>query len=433
MGKSKIRFIQTGDWHLGQTWPSLPAETAQKMKTKQADLYQALLTACCDNQVDFVLCTGDMFDQVRPSRKWLTPFINMVEDLDIPVIIAPGNHDPICPGTSWLGETWPINAYIFSREKTVFEFPQLDTVIIGLAFEHQTAIKPGYFSGFTPDGDSVFQLVVTHGDIVDHKSPFRALPLDVIRNSNADFFAVGHNHQLIIEENYEVPYATAGAPLGRSFSEPGSKVFLIGELSGDLLKGGRANLDLVTLKQMQKQKRISLRLDEYPLFLPEFISLEIFCSAEDDTADVIKGIQRKMSARQAFAHPDDLWQISLRGERTTKVNPAAIKDSLKRDLLYIAIKDERRLCVFPGRGQKIIFPGLELQGSAVEKEDAANSKTEFGTQRNKIKTTREEIQKNLAITYLDAAAETLVNNGERGGALQASNSGQKKTPRAGKR
>jgi len=353
--------------------------------------------------------------------------MNMVEDLDIPVIISPGNHDPIFPGTSWLGETWPINTYIFNREKTVFEFPHLNTVIMGAAFEHQTAIKPSYFSGYSPDADSVFQLVVMHGDIVDHKSIFRPLPPDVIRNSNADFFAVGHNHQLIIKEDFDVPYASAGAPLGRSFSEPGSKAFLLGELSGDLLKGGRANLDLVTLKQMQKQKRITLRLDEYPLFLPGFISLEIFCSAEDDTAGIILSIQRKMSARKAFLHPDDLWSIDLLGEKTVQVDPSAIKDNLKRDLFFVEVRDKRRTRDFPGKGRRIIFPGLELKGSPIEKSDALDVAKQVDTQKNTSRHAREEAQRDLAITYLDAAAGVFTNPAHSDASQLPSHPGRKKS------
>ncbi len=428
MGKSKIRFIQTGDWHLGQTWPSLPSETAQKLKSKQADLFPALKNACRDNQVDFVLCTGDMFDQVRPSRKWLTPFIDMVEDLDIPVIIAPGNHDPILPGTSWLGATWPINAYIFSRERSVFEFPQLDTMIMGLAFEHQTAIKPGHLPGFNPDGDSVFQIVAVHGDLIDSKSPFRPLPADVIRNSNADYLAAGHNHQLIIAEDSEVPYASAGAPLGRGFSEPGSKAFLIGELSGELLKGGRANLDLVTQKQMQKQKRISLRLEEYPLFLPAFVSLEYHCSAEDNSADVIRSIKREISARLASSHPDDFWQVSLQGERTAQVKPAVVKDSLKQDLHLIEIKDERRAQFFPRKGYRIIFPGLDLKGSAIDNNSVSGQKAIIGAPKAKNKKSRDEQQKDLAVTYLDAAIGILNEPGQLPASGKAADVGKKNSP-----
>lgn len=392
MGKSKIRFIQTGDWHLGQTWPSLSSDASKLLKAKQNEIGKALTEACRDHQVDFLILTGDIFDRVRPERQCLTFFVRLITELaDLPIIVAPGNHDPMPPGAPWLGEKWPANVHIFSRENSIFEFPDLNTVFTGLAFEHQTAARPGYFPDFNVSDGSAFQIAVAHGDLLDRNSPFRPLSPELIRSSNADYFAAGHNHQLIIDEQSEVPYASAGAPIGRSFREPGSKSFLYGELSGDLIKGGRANLDLVTRKQMQKLKNTQLKLQEYPLFLPTFERIEYQCLGNESTADIIRHLQQQIRTNRVNIHPDSLWQLVLRGKKSRLADIGQLRQYFQRNLLYIEILDERTLPSFPGQERRLLFPGFALT--------AERQSTDHQQQAD------ESRPKHLAITYLASATE----------------------------
>jgi|GEM_PF-1527296 len=395
MGKSKISFIQTGDWHLGQTWPLLSSDLAQKFKTQQIKLCQYLAEACRDHAPDFVILTGDIFDQAWPSQKLLSPFLNMIEEIKpTPILIAPGNHDPILPGSTWLGEEWPNNVYIFSREQNTFEFPHLDTYFSGLAFERQTALRPGYFPDFGTNDGSVFQVAVAHGDIVNIKSRFRPISEELIRSSNADYFALGHNHEMIIEDKHEVPYGTAGSPIGRSFLEAGSRSFLLGELSGELVKGGRANLDLVTRKQTQKLKQTSLKIQKYPVFLPAFIRLKYECDSNDTTADIIRGITQKIKSMQPELHPDSLWQIILQGKKSLQADAEQILDYFSHKLLSVEIRDDRYFSSFPGQGQRLLFPGLSFET------DLTEMKNQSLTRRSKLK--------KQAVSYLISATNSTV-------------------------
>ncbi len=400
MEKSKIRFLQTGDWHLGQNWPLLPVEIAQRFKTRQADLFHFLIDACKESQIDLVILTGDIFDQIQPDKKNLSAFFNMTEEIAKPIVVAPGNHDPILPGGSWLNEKWPAHVHILSRDKHIIELQEIEAVISGLPFEHQLAARPTHFSAFPPDDGSAFHIAVAHGDLIDRKSPFRPLYPDFIRSTNADYFAAGHNHEMIIKEAVEVPYASAGSPLGRSFADPGSNAFLIGELTGELLKNSRANLDLVTMKQMQKQKRSTVKLRAYPLYLPKFISWEYSCSYEDTNADIVQAIRDLFEEHLISSHRDDLWQIKLTGDRSPAVDFRLIEEYFQRDYLYFELKDMRQASSFPDRGQRLIFPSFTLKGNKMAKVDDTNR-------------AREMLLQNLAVDYLFNAAASLFGTAEK--------------------
>lgn len=104
-------LLHTADIHLGKSFSSLPPERAGQ---RRADLL-ATLTRLCRNvrtrQVDLLCIAGDLFD--RPaSAPLLAATRAALADAGVPVVLVPGNHDPLEAGSPYLETAWPGNVFV---------------------------------------------------------------------------------------------------------------------------------------------------------------------------------------------------------------------------------------------------------------------------------------------------------------------------------
>ncbi len=86
-----MRFLHTADWHLGRPFHHASLEQDQKNALDQIVAYAQ------QHAVDAVVVAGDIYDRAVPPR-WAVELLDDVlhslcVELDIPVIMIPGNHD----------------------------------------------------------------------------------------------------------------------------------------------------------------------------------------------------------------------------------------------------------------------------------------------------------------------------------------------------
>ena len=98
--QERVTFIHSGDIHLGAPFRGLRALSpvwADRLATAIPDAYDEVIQACIDEQVDFLLLAGDVFDTDKPSYAHYRRFLaglKRLESRKIPVYIIAGNHDP---------------------------------------------------------------------------------------------------------------------------------------------------------------------------------------------------------------------------------------------------------------------------------------------------------------------------------------------------
>jgi DNA repair exonuclease SbcCD nuclease subunit len=63
---------------------------------------RVVLNAAKAYQADYVLLVGDVFDNNRQSPAIVEQCVALLNDIARPVIILPGNHDPVTPDSVWL-------------------------------------------------------------------------------------------------------------------------------------------------------------------------------------------------------------------------------------------------------------------------------------------------------------------------------------------
>lgn len=225
----KIKIAHCADLHL-----------ESKSETKNYEIKETFLNMlgiCKSENVDFLLISGDFFDDTNVSEKALIWVKNELENFGLKTIISPGNHDPFTNDSPYNKGAWPENVYIFKENKlTHFDFPELKTKIFGAAFT--SIYQKKALSNLKENLDSNFvNLCVMHGTVTNSSDEFyNPINPSKIEKSGFDYVALGHIHKRSkILKLGKTLCAYSGSICPKGFSETGAKGIYIGEIS----KNGR--------------------------------------------------------------------------------------------------------------------------------------------------------------------------------------------------
>ena len=232
MSNTAIRILHAADFHLDSPFENLTAEKAAQRRAEQRQLLRRLTQEAAGRQVQIVLLSGDLFDSAACFRQTEDELRDALRALQVPVFIAPGNHDCVLPGSPYLTLTWPENVHIFTEHRLqCVPVPELGVRVWGAAFtdiESQNMLE-GFEAVKQPD---TLDLMVIHGQAGQPESRYNPVRKEDILRSGMDYIAFGHSHREsgLLQEG-ETWYAWPGCPEGRGFDETGEKYIYFLELS----------------------------------------------------------------------------------------------------------------------------------------------------------------------------------------------------------
>ena len=61
-----LKLLHTADWHLGRRFPRFGIEAGKTLSRARRDVLERIFLEAERNQVDAVLCAGDLFDTPQP-------------------------------------------------------------------------------------------------------------------------------------------------------------------------------------------------------------------------------------------------------------------------------------------------------------------------------------------------------------------------------
>ena len=97
-----VRFIHTADWQIGKPYRRVKDEQKRfKLRQERLNAISRIREAAQMNGSKFVLIAGDLFDSPTPSSSSVTEVLEIIGEINIPVIVIPGNHDHGALGTVW--------------------------------------------------------------------------------------------------------------------------------------------------------------------------------------------------------------------------------------------------------------------------------------------------------------------------------------------
>ncbi len=215
-----IKFLHAADFHLDAAFSSLSPEQGRERRREQREALKELAAASAD--CDFVLLAGDLFDSNKVYLDTVEALKECFASMEIPVYIAPGNHDPMREDCPYSREDWGENVHIFTKQEIErLELPGCDLYGAGYTEGNWEPLKD-----FRVEEEERLNLMLLHSG-----AEYNPVTVEQILASGLDYLALGHVHDLrICREDYTT-YAYPGCLMGRGFDECGKKGFLKVRLS----------------------------------------------------------------------------------------------------------------------------------------------------------------------------------------------------------
>ncbi|MCE5203405.1 MAG: DNA repair exonuclease [Actinomycetia bacterium] len=199
-----VRFIHAADLHLDAPFGAIDAQDRRVRDALAASTYEALdaiVATCIDNQVDFLVLSGDVFNARERGVRSQFAFARAAATLEragIPIYMVHGNHDP-ATGTGGVVRI-PDNVHVFPHdrvERVVFERDgEAVCALYGRSFR-VAAETADLASEFRRDPADTIAIGVLHTNVgarPDYDDYAPSSPQDLI-SARMDYWALGHIHK----------------------------------------------------------------------------------------------------------------------------------------------------------------------------------------------------------------------------------------------
>lgn len=199
-----LRIIHTADVHLDASFSSssLPAHKGRLKREAIRATFRRIIDDCLAWPADALVIPGDTFEDELVTADTIGFMVTQFRRLgNIPVIIAPGNHDPYRPNGAYNTATWSPNVHIFSRPSMdSFDFPSLGVTFYGCA--HDSPHTKGRLTDIiqrAPSESPSLSVLVVHANDTSNAPPDESddwLPFtrDELLGLHYDYTALGHLH-----------------------------------------------------------------------------------------------------------------------------------------------------------------------------------------------------------------------------------------------
>ena len=222
MEQKRTRFAHLADCHLGG-WRQ---EELQRLNFKS---FQEAIKIIIQEELDFVLISGDLFDSAYPSIEILKESFaqfKKLNDAKIPVYLIAGSHDFSASGKTFLDV---LEKAGFCKNVESWEISETGKIKLSPTFHEKIAIYgyPGkksamevedlskiYFEEINP-----FTILMIHTTIKDVAG---TLPIDSIEKENlplANYYAMGHIHKRFETKMSNSSYIYPGPTFPNNFQE----------------------------------------------------------------------------------------------------------------------------------------------------------------------------------------------------------------------
>lgn len=227
-----LKLLHTADWHLGRRFPSFGrADHEKKLAVARVDVLDRIFGLAERHAVHAVLCAGDLFDDPMPLPEWWEP---LVEKLAVrawaerPVILLPGNHDPLLPDSIWAKGSKlraRLPPFVHVVDETPFELPLAGGAVL---YAVPCTSKAGQRDPTTlipprAPGDDRIRIGMVHGSTFDMPGAQTDFPIarDAAVERGLDYLAIGDTHgfRFVPPDRREPPTVYPGAPEQTAFDE----------------------------------------------------------------------------------------------------------------------------------------------------------------------------------------------------------------------
>lgn len=246
-----MKFIHTADIHLDSPLRGLLSYAdapAERLRTATRDAFRNLVSVAIEEQVDFMVIAGDVYDGDWRDFNTGIFFVRQMGRLrqaKIAVYLLYGNHDAESEMTK--GLELPDNVHVFpSRKAETFRIEDLKVALHGRSFkvaattENLVPAYPAPLAGWLNIG-------VLHTALEGHAQHAKYAPCSVaeLRAKAYQYWALGHVHEHWLERG-ETTIAYPGNLQGRHIRELGARgALLVSAEDGEITEIERLQVDVL--------------------------------------------------------------------------------------------------------------------------------------------------------------------------------------------
>jgi DNA repair exonuclease SbcCD nuclease subunit len=200
----ELTFIHAADLHLDSPFiggSRLPENVFKRLKESTFTSVANLIDLCMAKEVDFLLLSGDLFDEANRSLKaqfFLRNQFLRLEEAEIDVYVIFGNHDHL--SGEWTPVKWPKNVHIFSaeavEEKSYYKGTEKLASIYGCSYKQREQYD-NQAACFKRSTDAPYHIAMLHGTYSNASSnnPYSPFLINDLVQADMDYWALGHIHK----------------------------------------------------------------------------------------------------------------------------------------------------------------------------------------------------------------------------------------------
>lgn len=275
-----MRFIHTADLHIDSPLRGLSryeGAPVERLRGATRQALQRLIDLAIEEQVDFVLIAGDLYDsdwQDFHTGLFVREQMVRLAKKGIRVFIVQGNHD--AQGVISRQVPWPDNVKVFSsRSAETVRLDEVRVCIHGHSFPDREVpedLVPGY-----PDPIAGhFNIGMLHTSLTGSEGHDTYAPttLAKLQTKGYDYWALGHVHERkVISHSPHIVYP--GNLQGRHARETGAKGCQLVSVEAGNVTLSFVPLDVVRWHQLSIDLSVLHRLDQLPSLVTEHMQTAV--------------------------------------------------------------------------------------------------------------------------------------------------------------
>jgi DNA repair exonuclease SbcCD nuclease subunit len=312
-----IRFLHAADLHLGSALSGRSAGEAALFRDRQFQAVRALFSDGVARGAQLLLLAGDVFDSPNVSKDVTARFFEMLGELPVPVLIAPGNHDFWTENGVYRREDLPPNVYVFDTPRLAcFDFAALGVAVYGYAFLSERCATPDLGDAADLPTDRV-SLLVGHADLTSPLSAYAPISAGQLERAGFAYAALGHIHNAPPARRYgNTVAAYSGFLAGRGFDEPGAGGALFVEIEG----------------RHVEMTRLESAADRFEV-------LSVDCTGAQKNEEVAERVRKSLSEQEFLPHT--ALRLRLIGEVGLSCVPdGRLPADLREGFSLLEVRDE---------------------------------------------------------------------------------------------
>ena len=228
-----VRFVHTADWQLGMRRHYLDEQAQGRFSQDRLDAIAAIGRLAAEQDAAFVVVAGDVFDDNQVDRRTVLRAMEVLRGFpDVPVLLLPGNHDPLDAGSVLVSDdvrdACPPNVQVVTGPEPIVVAEGVE--VVGAPWPVKRPVRNPVLDVLEDLGPTRgVRILLAHGGVDaaggDFQQPgvLRLADLEAaVADGRAHYVALGDRHSVTsVGETGRIWYAGAPEPTAHVEEDPG--------------------------------------------------------------------------------------------------------------------------------------------------------------------------------------------------------------------